>query len=60
MKAIAKRGPHELALVDDGASPDDPDLQVMLSNTLTGETMGPFPWQSMLARGYWEPIDEPS
>jgi len=58
MKAIGIRGSELLALVEDDADLEDPRLQVMLENTRTGEKTGPLLWQSVLARGYWEPVDE--
>ena len=58
MKTVAKRGTEIIALAEDKANLDDPRLEVMLEDTRTGEKTGPFVWQSLLARGYWEPIDE--
>jgi hypothetical protein len=57
MKTIAKRGTETLALADDKADLNDPRLEVMLKDTRTGKKTGPFLWQSLLARGYWEPVE---
>ena len=58
MKTVAKRGTEIIALAEDKVNLDDPRLEVMLEDTRTSETTGPFVWQSLLSRGYWEPIDE--
>ena len=58
MKAIGIRGRVYLALVEDDADLEDPRLQVIIEDTRTGERTEPRLWQSVLARGYWEPVDE--
>jgi hypothetical protein len=58
MIRVAQRGKHEFALAEEGFNPKDPHLTVMIFNERTNETTGPFPWQSLLARGYWNPPAE--
>lgn len=58
MIRVGQRGKYEFALAEEDADPTDPHVTVMLYNERTNETTGPFPWQSLLARGYWHPVGE--